>query len=70
MENEVKEPAPKYQYISPEEYLAMERASDMKHEYYNGYVEAMSGASLKHNQIAMNLYGNIFGHLKDKKCKI
>lgn len=70
MENEVKEPAPKYQYISPEEYLAMERASDMKHEYYNGYVEAMSGASLKHNQIAMNLYGNIFGYLKDKKCNI
>ncbi len=70
MENEVKEPAPKYGYISPDEYLAMERASGMKHEYYNGYVEAMSRASLRHNQIAMNLYGNIFGYLKDKKCKI
>ncbi|HEX2847436.1 MAG TPA: Uma2 family endonuclease [Chitinophagaceae bacterium] len=70
MENEVKEPAPKYQYISPDEYLAMERASELKYEYYNGHVEAMCGASLKHNQIAMNLYGNIFNYLKGKKCKI
>ncbi|MGN6293832.1 MAG: Uma2 family endonuclease [Chitinophagaceae bacterium] len=70
MENEVKEPAPKYQYISPDEYLAMEGDSELKYEYYNGHVEAMCGASLKHNQIAMNLYGNIFNYLKGKRCKI
>ena len=44
MDNIVKEPAPKYNYISPDEYLAMERASDEKHEYYDGYILAMSGA--------------------------
>ena len=33
MENEVKEPAPKYNFISPEQYLEMERASDSKHGY-------------------------------------
>ena len=38
MENEVKEPAPKYNYVSPEEYLAMERASPEKHEYFKGEV--------------------------------
>ena len=45
MENEVKEPAPKYNYVSPEQYLEMERAAETKHEYYKGEVFAMSGAS-------------------------
>ena len=44
MENEVKEPAPKFNYVSPDEYLAMERASEEKHEYHDGYVVAMSDA--------------------------
>ena len=55
MENEVKEPAPKYNYISQEVYLAMERASKEKHEYFKGEVFAMSGASNEHNFIAYNL---------------
>jgi Uma2 family endonuclease len=70
MENEVKEPAPKYNYISPDEYLEMERASDQKHEYYDGLVVAMSGASMEHNQIAMNLYSKIASFLDDKNCRI
>jgi Uma2 family endonuclease len=70
MENEIKEPAPKYNYVSPEEYLEMERASTEKHEYYNGYVIAMSGARLMHNQIAVNLYAKIGSYLDGKKCQI
>ncbi|MEO6455646.1 MAG: Uma2 family endonuclease [Ginsengibacter sp.] len=64
MENIVKEPAPKYNYISPGEYLAMERVSHEKHEYYNGYITAMSGVRLKHNQIASNLYSKIGSYLE------
>ena len=60
MENEVKEPAPKYSYVSPEEYLEMERASDTRHEYYQGEVYAMPGASLSHNDIFRNVYGSLF----------
>ena len=70
MENEVKEPAPKYNYISPDEYLQMERASEQKHEYYDGYVVAMTGARLKHNQIAANLVANIGSYLKGKECQV
>src|SRR5688572_32989272 len=69
MENEVKEPAPKYNYVSPEQYLEMERASQEKHEYYNGEVFAMSGASLKHNDIFHNVYGELTSFLKGKSCK-
>jgi Uma2 family endonuclease len=68
MDNEVKEPAPKYNYISPDEYLEMERASDQKHEYYDGLVIAMSGASRAHNRIAMNLYAEVGSFLKGKSC--
>ncbi len=69
MENEVKEPAPKYNYISPDEYLAIERASAEKHEYYDGYVIAMGGARLKHIQIASNLNAEIGPFLKNKECQ-
>ena len=69
-DNEVKEPAPKYNYISPDEYLEMERASEEKHEYYDGYVVTLNGASLKHNYIAGNLYTKIGGFLEGSLCSI
>jgi Uma2 family endonuclease len=69
MENEVKEPAPKYNYISPEEYLAIERDAFEKHEYLNGEIFAMSGASLRHNYIFHNTYGALANFLKGKSCK-
>jgi len=68
MENEVKEPAPKLNYVSPEDYLVMERASDVKHEYYKGEVFAMSGASKEHNIIAKNLSTIVLPFLKGKGC--
>ena len=70
MENEVKEAAPKYDYISPDEYLEMERASGEKHEYYDGFVVAMSGARLRHNQITANILSEIGPFLKDKHCQV
>ena len=70
MENEVKEPAPKYNFISPEQYLEMERSSDLKHEYYKGEVFAMSGASVPHNDIAYNINRLVAPFLHGKACKI
>jgi Uma2 family endonuclease len=69
MENIVTEPAPKYNYISQEEYLEMERTALDKHEYYQGEVFAMSGASLEHNRVFANLFGEIQGKLKGKDCQ-
>jgi len=70
MENEVKEPAFKYNYISPAEYLLAERAAEEKHEYYDGQVLAMSGASMKHNDITSNLIIHIGSYLKGRNCRI
>jgi Uma2 family endonuclease len=60
---------PKKQYYSPEEYLASERASDEKHEYVNGEIFAMSGASFRHVRISGNISASLTIQLKNKKCQ-
>jgi len=70
MENEVKEPAPKFNYVSPQEYLTIERAAEYKNEYYHGQILAMSGASLNHNRIDGNLITSIGNFLKGKNCLV
>jgi Uma2 family endonuclease len=70
MENMVQEPAPKYNYVSPDEYLVFERASEEKNEYYDGYIIAKSGASLVHNMIERNLLRRIGNFLDSKECQI
>jgi Uma2 family endonuclease len=52
-----------------EEYLEMERASDVKHEYYQGEIFAMSGASRNHIIISMNASSEIHNQLKNKSCR-
>lgn len=49
-------------YISPPEYLRLERQAEHKSEYLNGEIFAMSGASRKHNLVA----GNTFGELRQQ----
>ena len=67
--NIIQEPALKYNYISPEEYLEQEMAAVEKHEYYRGEVFGMSGASREHNEIYSNIFTDIGSKLKGKGCK-
>ncbi len=55
--------------LSPEEYLAGELLSDIRHEYLGGRVYGMAGASVRHNQIATNFLGEFYAHLRGKKCQ-
>lgn len=55
--------------LSPEEYLAGELRSEIRHEYFAGRVEGMAGASTKHNQIAGNFFGELHVHLRGKTCQ-
>ena len=57
-------------YITPEEYLAIERAAEYKSEYVNGEIFAMTGASRKHNLIAGNVAGELRQQLKGKPCEV
>lgn len=70
MENEIKEPAFKYNFYSPEEYLEMERKAVEKTELHEGLLVTMTGASIKHNQVVRNLILSIGSYLKGKSCEV
>ena len=55
-------------WISPEDYLEGELASELRHEYFAGEVVAMAGASLNHNRIAGDIFTALNVHLRGKKC--
>ena len=60
---------PEKEYITPEQYLELERAALEKHEYYQGEIFAMSGASFRHNVIFKNTYLKLGVKLAGKPCQ-
>lgn len=56
--------------LSVEKYLEMERTSEVRHEYYDGEVFAMVGASLNHNRILTNLVVLLHPQLRKRRCEI
>lgn len=56
--------------ITPEEYLAFERASETRHEFDNGRVFVRSGASERHNLIVANLIAAIHPQLRGGPCRV
>ena len=66
MDEIINEPAVAYQKRSytVKEYLEMEKASTVKHEYFQGEVFAMSGAGDNHNDIFSNVFIEIETSLK------
>ena len=59
----------KQQFISEAEYLAGEKIADIKHEYIDGEVFAMAGASASHNRISLNVARKFGNHLEGKPCQ-
>ena len=56
--------------VSVAEYLAFERASAEKHEYHDGAIVAMVGASNAHNDIVGNVYTSLRTRLKPGPCRV
>lgn len=57
---------------SPEEYLALEAHSEIRHEFVNGEIFDMAGGTAAHNRITLNLVvalQNDFGRTK-KPCEV
>jgi Uma2 family endonuclease len=52
-----------------EEYLALERASEERHEYLDGEIFAMAGESPAHADISSNLMGILNPQLRGKPCR-
>lgn len=61
---------PRTTYLTPEEYLAIERRSETKHEYFRGEMFAMAGASREHNLISSNLNRVIGTQLLGQPCEV
>jgi Uma2 family endonuclease len=60
---------PKKKYISPEEYLAIERDSLERHEYFDGEIFLMAGTSEEHANISSNVNISLGTQLKKRPCK-
>ena len=58
------------QLMSPEEYLEWEEQQPIKYEYINGEVFAITGGTIPHNDIAINLTSALKNHLRGKGCKV
>ena len=57
-------------YLTPEEYLAFERKATTKHEYLNGQIVAMSGASFAHTFITANIANQLYNQLIGGECRV
>ena len=54
--------------LTVERYLAVEAESEVKHEYIDGEIFAMTGATLYHNRIAMNTAVALGNQMIDSDC--
>lgn len=57
-------------YLSPEEYLRLEAKSAVKHEYIDGEIYAMAGASDAHVTIALNLATLLRSYVRGTGCRV
>lgn len=57
-------------YLTPEEYLTLERQAETKSEYFQGEVYAMAGASPRHTLIAANTVALLVLGLKGRPCTV
>jgi Uma2 family endonuclease len=59
-----------YTPVSEEEYLRLEAHSPVRHEYVNGEMFAMTGGTLRHNTIALNLAVALRNGLRAGPCRV
>ncbi|MEH1868409.1 MAG: Uma2 family endonuclease [Nostoc sp.] len=53
-----------------EEYFVWELQQELRYEYVNGEVFAMTGGTIPHNDIALNFYTALRPHLRARGCRV
>ncbi len=61
---------PQSSYMSPQEYLKWEKTQEIRHEYIDGEVFAMTGGTKPHNRIAFNFGTELDDYLAEKGCEL
>ena len=56
--------------MSPQAYLEFEEGSSERHEYIDGVIHALPGETLRHNEIAGNLYALLRGRARKQGCRV
>lgn len=56
--------------MTPAQYLAAERIADVRHEFCDGTILTMAGASRKHNLLSANLVRVIGNELLERPCNV
>jgi Uma2 family endonuclease len=57
-------------FLTPEQYLEIERKAEYKSEYYRGEMFAMAGASREHNLLVAHLLRDLGNQLRMKSCEV
>ena len=61
--------AQKITALTVDEYLALEEASNIRHEFVDGYIHAMAGGTLNHNRISMDFGTLLNDRMMGKNCE-
>lgn len=56
-------------YLTPEQYLEIERAAEFRSEYYRGEMFSRAGASEAHNLATGNCFGELRQQFRQRACK-
>ena len=56
--------------FTPEEYFAWEEQQQVRHEYIDGEVYAMTGGTLNHGRIALNVASLLKTHMRGSGCQM
>jgi Uma2 family endonuclease len=57
-------------FLTAQDYLAWERQQETRHEYLNGQIFAMPGASRAHNVLCLNLAASLHQQFRGKPCEV
>ena len=55
--------------LTEQQYLEIERAAEAKHEFLDGQMYAMSGASMRHSTVGGNIFAELRSILRGGNCK-
>lgn len=56
--------------MSEEQYLEFERNSDIKHEFFQGEIFALSGVSTNHDRIVASVVYHLYGQISNSACEV
>ena len=62
--------SPQQSSLTPDEYLQLEETNTTKHEYIDGEIYAMAGATDTHVTIALNIASILRSHVRGSGCRV